>query len=406
MVQGARFRLFGFPITIRPGFILIIGLIAFLYGGELGPWLAGALAVFTLVHELGHASVARGFGATASISLDLLYGYASYVPGRPFARWERALIAVAGPAVEIVLGVVVLLLMGADPLSLDSVRESPARYAIWWAGPVIGLVNLIPALPLDGGTIASLGIDKVVPGRGRLYMVYVSLGLAGAGLLASIRYPIWRPGILIVALIGASNYQELRHHQQAHRPDDTRERMLAAAAGAEEQSWATGRPGLFPPGVRPSPWFQAHQQLRAGRPDAARALLVGSLQDGRADWLPPRGPNVEDLRALVALLPRQLPTDNRFAGQVLISILEQVGELRWAAEYGASLYRAHPVGPVAHQVARALALLGYDDGAAGWVRAAAAGGVSPAALQSDPELATVLSRPDVIAALGAGRAAS
>ena len=40
MVQGARFRLFGFPITIRPGFILIIGLIAFLYGGELGPDLA------------------------------------------------------------------------------------------------------------------------------------------------------------------------------------------------------------------------------------------------------------------------------------------------------------------------------------------------------------------------------
>jgi Zn-dependent protease len=406
MVQGARFRLLGFPITIRPGFILIIALIAFLYGGELGPWLAGALAAFTLIHELGHASVARAFGATASISLDLLYGYASYVPGRPFARWERALIAVAGPAVEIALGVVVLLAMGADPLSLDSVRESPARYAIWWAGPVIGLVNLIPALPLDGGTIASLGIDKVVPGRGRLYMTYVSLGLAGLGLLASFRYPIWRPSILIVALIAASNYQELRHHHRPDRPDDSHGRMLAAAADAEEQAWATGRPGLFPPGVRPSPWFQAHQQLRAGRPDAARALLVGALQDARSDWLPPRGPNVEDLRALVALLPRQLPTDNRYAGQVLISILEHVGELRWAAEYGAQLYRADPAGPVAHQVARALALLGYDDGAAGWVRAAAAGGVSPTTLQRDPDLATVLARPDVVAALGAGRAAS
>ena len=101
--------------------------------------------------------MARRFGATASIALDLLYGYASYVPARPLARWERALIAVAGPAIEILLGVVVLLAMGADPLSIDSVAETPARYAIWWAGPVIGLVNLIPALPLDGGTIASLG---------------------------------------------------------------------------------------------------------------------------------------------------------------------------------------------------------------------------------------------------------
>ena len=143
MGEGARFQLFGFPVTVRPGFVVIIALIAFLYGGSLGPWLAGALAAFTLIHELGHAWMARRFGATASIALDLLYGYASYIPSRALARWERALIAVAGPAVEIVLGVVVLLAMGADPLSIDSVAETPARYAIWWAGPVIGLVNLI-----------------------------------------------------------------------------------------------------------------------------------------------------------------------------------------------------------------------------------------------------------------------
>ena len=72
--------------------------------------------------------------------------------------------------------------MGANPLSLDSVTASPARYAIWWAGPVIGLVNLLPALPLDGGTIASLGIDRFTPGRGRVTMTYVSLGLAAVGL--------------------------------------------------------------------------------------------------------------------------------------------------------------------------------------------------------------------------------
>ena len=94
-MEGARFQLFGFPVTIQPGFVVIIAVIAFLYGGELGPWLAGSLAVFTLVHELGHAWMARRFGATAAIALDLLYGYASYIPARPLARWERAMIAVA-----------------------------------------------------------------------------------------------------------------------------------------------------------------------------------------------------------------------------------------------------------------------------------------------------------------------
>ena len=102
-MEGARFQLFGFPVTIRPGFVVIIAVIAFLYGGALGPWLAGSLAVFTLIHELGHAWMARRFGATAAIALDLLYGYASYVPARPLARWERALIAGAGPAIEILL---------------------------------------------------------------------------------------------------------------------------------------------------------------------------------------------------------------------------------------------------------------------------------------------------------------
>jgi Zn-dependent protease len=392
MGEGARFQLFGFPVTVRPGFVVIIALIAFLYGGSLGPWLAGALAAFTLIHELGHAWMARRFGATASIALDLLYGYASYIPSRALARWERALIAVAGPAVEIVLGVVVLLAMGADPLSIDSVAETPARYAIWWAGPVIGLVNLIPALPLDGGTIASLGVDRVAPGRGRTTMMYVSLGLAAAGLIAVIAYPIWRPSVLIVALIAISNLHELRQRHTGEDEDAVDSRLLAAAHSAEEQAWASGRPGLFPPGVRPSPWFLAHQQLQARRPDQARALLVSSLEDGRTDWLPPRGPSLDQLQALVDLLPADLPTANRYGGQVLVSVLEQVGELRRAASYGATLYRAHPSGSVAHQVARALALLGYDDDAVAWLRLAVNGGVSEAAVRDDPDLAALLDR--------------
>ncbi len=63
-----------------------------------------------------------------------------------------------------------------------------------------------------------------------------------------------------------------------------------------------------------------------------------------------------------------------------MSILEQVGELRWAATYGAALYRAHPHGSIAHQVTRSLVLLGYDDDAVGWLRLALSGGVPAGAL--------------------------
>jgi Zn-dependent protease len=110
-------RILGFPVQIRPGFVLFMLLIVVVNGQPMGFWLAGSVTVFTLAHELGHAVAARRTGATASISLDFLAGYASYAPSRPLTRGERATIAIAGPAVQIVLGIVVLLAMGVDPLS-------------------------------------------------------------------------------------------------------------------------------------------------------------------------------------------------------------------------------------------------------------------------------------------------
>ena len=56
------FRLLGFPVHVRPGFVMLMVLIVVLYGDEFGIWLAGALAAFTLLHELGHATATRARG--------------------------------------------------------------------------------------------------------------------------------------------------------------------------------------------------------------------------------------------------------------------------------------------------------------------------------------------------------
>ena len=55
---------------------------------------------------------------------------------------QRAAIAVAGPLAEIVPGLIALAALGANPLSINSVTASDARLAIWWSGPVLGLINL------------------------------------------------------------------------------------------------------------------------------------------------------------------------------------------------------------------------------------------------------------------------
>ena len=89
-------------------------------------------------------------------------GYTSFRPRRPISKARQALISVAGPATQIIISLAVLAAMGVNPMSRDSVRQSDASLAIWWAGPVIGLLNLIPVLPLDGGHLAQIGVEGVL----------------------------------------------------------------------------------------------------------------------------------------------------------------------------------------------------------------------------------------------------
>src|SRR5215218_5744133 len=188
-------RIFGFPVDVRPGFLMLLALFAIIYSGqgegELGIWLAVCVAVFTLIHELGHAFAARATGARASIALDFLAGYASFVPTRPLKRWERAGISVAGPAVQIGVGLAILMLMGVNPIDRDSFAASSASLAIWWTGPVMGLFNPLPILPLDGGHIVQAGLDAVIPGRSKKAMLWFSLAFTGLAAAVVLLNPRW-----------------------------------------------------------------------------------------------------------------------------------------------------------------------------------------------------------------------
>lgn len=175
--------LFGFPVRVRPGFIVFLGLIVFLYGGTIGLWVAAAIGVFTLVHELGHAFAARATGAEAAISLDFLVAYASYQPSRELRWWERAGIALSGPMLQVVVGCTVLAFMGVNPLSESDISSSDASVAIWWAGVALGLLNLVPLLPLDGGALVASVLDAFFPGKGRVWMLYASLVLSAGALV-------------------------------------------------------------------------------------------------------------------------------------------------------------------------------------------------------------------------------
>lgn len=401
--------LFGFRVHVRPGFVMFMLLVILINGSERGVWLAGAIAIATLVHELGHAFAARATGARAEIALDFLAGYASFRPTRPLRRIERAGIALAGPVAQIALGVGVLAVMGVNPLLRADIEQSAATLAIWWAGPVLGLINLLPVLPLDGGAIAAEALDRIAPGRGRALMSAISLPLTAAALVALVlsdRGRIVAPfvAILLVFQLQALSAERRRDPEVLTRDLD---RACQMAAHAEARLWQTGRDGPVPAGQQPSPWWRAHRALTAGDPDRARALLVGSLSDPaeQGNWWPPEAATPTQLAVLVELLPRPLPYGNRHAERVLVEVLRRLGRLDEAAHYGAESFTRSPSASGAVGVARCVAALGDHELAVRWLqtaRVAEAPGANglAALIETAPELASVRGRPDVQALLG------
>lgn len=360
------FRLLGFPVHVQPGFVMFMVLIVALYGDGFGVWLAAALGGFTLLHELGHALAARRTGARAEISLNFLAGYASYVPTRRLSRAEQIGISFAGPGIQIAVSVAILLAMGANPLERPG-PDDHAVLAVWWAGPVIGVFNLVPVIPLDGGHILTNALDRLIPGRAQRFMVWFSLALTGAFTVLVFTNDRYRGFVLVIGFLLIA--------------------QLQALGSAKEPT---------------SPWHDADQARRAGKPRKAQRILVSALSHQRPDRTPPPVTlTTDEAAALLDLLPDPLPFGDPWNEYVLANQLIRVGRFEDAAHYTAAAYARHPHTLAAATVARAAAALGDQATAIGWLRAAADTGTSSAGLASiidaAPELTGIRNHPDVVA---------
>ncbi|MFM7536599.1 MAG: metalloprotease [Acidimicrobiales bacterium] len=394
--QRATFRALGFPVHVSAGFLLGLLLLFALNASDtrFAIWLVGAMAVLTLVHELGHASAARAFGADATISLNFLVGWAQYTPGRQLTRAERAVITVAGPLAQIAGGGAALVVAGVNPLSSDQILDDVRWIALWWAGPALGLLNLVPALPLDGGHLLGLAADRIAPGRGMRAVLWLSAAVWCGATAYVLVDPTWRGFVLVTAMLAWFSIRELRSGSApAPGAIDAARRSVDAARQAERTGWATGRPGLFPPGFVASPWLRAAGLAAAGRDSSARQLLVEMLQRDTGTWVPPEGAPVDQLRALALSIPEPAPVEAFHAGWVFQGVLHQVGAFEQSAAYGARLYDRHREARLAHDVARSLARLGQDDLAMEWLTAAHADG-GLVSLLDDPDLARLAARAD------------
>lgn len=177
-------RILGFPVRVRFGFLVFLAVVI-AWNPAVG-WKFGlAVTVFSLIHELGHAVAARRLGAEPEIALDFIAGTTRYTPPRPITPIERAQVALAGPFIEIVIGLAVLGAMRVNPLDVPGVFDHTEAAVIWIAGPVFGLLNLLPIYPLDGGHVLSGALESLSPRYGRALTEFLSTGFTiGFGIIA------------------------------------------------------------------------------------------------------------------------------------------------------------------------------------------------------------------------------
>ena len=157
-------RIFGSEVRIHVTFFLLllwIGVAHYQHGGMpaaiQGVIFILALFACVVAHEFGHALMARRYGIrTPDITLLPIGGLARLerMPEKP--RQEIA-VALAGPAVNVVIAAVLILVLGAgiDADALQALEDPTVSFLARLATVNVFLVvfNLIPAFPMDGGRV-------------------------------------------------------------------------------------------------------------------------------------------------------------------------------------------------------------------------------------------------------------
>ncbi|MFO0890244.1 MAG: site-2 protease family protein [Isosphaeraceae bacterium] len=238
-----RFRLLDVPVRVHPIFWLVTAILGFQDHNlpAVAIWI-GCVFLSILVHEYGHALMARRFHGSPSILLYGLGGLCYSTGERTDA--QRIAVLLAGPGAGFLLGVVVMLLysaffgmsfaehlallgsmlgFAADHQSLFSgvtKLRSETTVTIYenllWINLMWGLVNLLPIWPLDGGQIFQVVMSRTNPRSGLRHSHVVSLvtaGLLAVYFLASDSDRYFRP--MMFGMLAYMNYQVLQSLQKA-----------------------------------------------------------------------------------------------------------------------------------------------------------------------------------------------
>jgi len=233
--MGWSIRLFsvaGTAVRIHLTFFLLLAVYAGLGWQQGGAPAAIDLVVFiallflcVVLHEFGHVFAARAYGIrTSDVTLLPIGGVASLerMPEKP---GQEIVVALAGPAVNLVIAVALAVLMGASfdlgqTSQLGDARGSLLdRIAV--ANVALFVFNLIPAFPMDGGRVLR-ALLAIPLGYTRATRVAATIGQGLAFLFALLGLVAGNPLLVLVAVFiflaasGEAGYVQAREYTRGY----------------------------------------------------------------------------------------------------------------------------------------------------------------------------------------------
>ena len=159
------FTIAGIEVGVHYSWLIIFGLLTWSLGGYVFPqmlpglapiegWLMGGIAalllfVAVLIHELAHSFMANAQGLQARSITLFIFGGVSNLAGEAKKPSTEFLVAIVGPLASFALAGLSFLVVVAAP---DARVSLVASYLVF-INVVLGLFNLVPGFPLDGGRV-------------------------------------------------------------------------------------------------------------------------------------------------------------------------------------------------------------------------------------------------------------
>ncbi len=203
-------RLFGIPIRLDISLIILMFLLISGGGDPFYSLAAGGVLLISItLHELGHSLAAMAFGCRVrDITLMMMGGCATLL-NMPRKAWQEFLVAVAGPAVSLLLALAGLFLPNArfhdGNFYFGTIFDKFIFFQVGFLNAILFLFNLLPAFPMDGGRILRAFLQQFFMSRVKATWVASRIGRVVAVLMAlSVVYSLFSgraSGYLLIRLV-------------------------------------------------------------------------------------------------------------------------------------------------------------------------------------------------------------